>query len=237
MNIKQTRASYFILSSFNHCFFISMLLLAFCGKGLLNLGIRIEHLFIANAVLSLFVVYFIYSIFAKKKYFQIYTIQNLKSLLFLSIITGMLSTFAVLYPIMNYLLTIIITALTIKNIRLFAKKILQLLDCDAKVSVHNLIEFFDFFVNLILTFTIVNFSVYLLSLKTEVANAFNFSDSFGAVIDSLYFTIMMLTTVGFGDITPKTELAKIIISFECLVSYVMFGLMIGIISRGVELKK
>ena len=47
-------------------------------------------------------------------------------------------------------------------------------------------------------------------------------------VDSFYFSTMTLTTIGFGDLTPTTDGAKIVTSF-----YAIFG--IGIISAAVVL--
>ena len=51
--------------------------------------------------------------------------------------------------------------------------------------------------------------------------------------DYLYFSVVVMTTLGFGDIYPATTAARIIVAMQCLTSYVMFALMIGIITRGI----
>ncbi len=54
-----------------------------------------------------------------------------------------------------------------------------------------------------------------------------------SVIDAFYFSVVVMTTLGFGDIRPVSLDAKLVVSLECLVSYVMLALMIGCITRGV----
>lgn len=52
-------------------------------------------------------------------------------------------------------------------------------------------------------------------------------------IDALYFSIVVMTTLGFGDIHPLALDAKMLVALQCLVSYFMFALMVGSITRGV----
>ena len=52
-------------------------------------------------------------------------------------------------------------------------------------------------------------------------------------LNALYYTVVSMTTLGFGDIVPVTWDGKLLLIFQCLVSYVMFALMIGIVTRGV----
>lgn len=43
-------------------------------------------------------------------------------------------------------------------------------------------------------------------------------------VDAIYFTACTLTTVGYGDITPKTELGKL---FTALFTFVGYGFFLG----------
>lgn len=43
-------------------------------------------------------------------------------------------------------------------------------------------------------------------------------------IDAIYFTACTLTTVGYGDITPKTDLGKL---FTALFTFVGYGFFLG----------
>jgi hypothetical protein len=44
--------------------------------------------------------------------------------------------------------------------------------------------------------------------------------------DALYFTVTVFTTVGFGDITAKTEAARILVIFQMVMDIVIIGLVI-----------
>ena len=57
----------------------------------------------------------------------------------------------------------------------------------------------------------------------------------------LYFTITVLSTVGFGDITPKTDTARLLVAFQMLLDLVMIGvtvnLIVGAARTGIETRR
>jgi len=50
-------------------------------------------------------------------------------------------------------------------------------------------------------------------------------------LDALYFTVITLTTVGYGDLTPKSELGKIFSMLYILLGLGVLGSMIALISE------
>src|SRR6185437_8324917 len=52
--------------------------------------------------------------------------------------------------------------------------------------------------------------------------------------DALYFTITVFSTVGFGDITAKTEVARILVSIQMMFDLAVFGLVAKLIFGAVE---
>ncbi len=57
-------------------------------------------------------------------------------------------------------------------------------------------------------------------------------------VSALYFTITVFATVGFGDITPVSDQARLIVSLQMLLNLIVIGvvvkLMIGAAQRGVS---
>ena len=47
--------------------------------------------------------------------------------------------------------------------------------------------------------------------------------------DSLYFTVTVFSTVGFGDITPKTELARLLVTGQIVADVLFIGIAIKLI--------
>jgi hypothetical protein len=56
--------------------------------------------------------------------------------------------------------------------------------------------------------------------------------------DALYFTITVFSTVGFGDITPKTDLARVATMVQMLADLLAVGLvlhvMVGAVKAGMQ---
>ena len=54
--------------------------------------------------------------------------------------------------------------------------------------------------------------------------------------DALYFTVTVFSTVGFGDITAKTEAARLVVTGQMIADLVIFALavkiIVGAVSRG-----
>jgi hypothetical protein len=68
-----------------------------------------------------------------------------------------------------------------------------------------------------------------------------YPDAFGeplSRISALYFTVSVFSTVGFGDITPKTDLARLVVTVQMLadlaVIAIVIRLIIGAAARGVD---
>jgi voltage-gated potassium channel len=54
----------------------------------------------------------------------------------------------------------------------------------------------------------------------------------GTLPDAMYWAITTLTTVGYGDVTPQTELGKLVAGITMVIGLALFALPIGIIANG-----
>ena len=68
---------------------------------------------------------------------------------------------------------------------------------------------------------------------TELAQTDNFTQPMDK-IDAMYFTVTVFSTVGFGDITAKTDLARSIVTVQMLVNLVVLGLVAKVIFGAVN---
>ncbi|QJB56486.1 potassium channel family protein [Pseudodesulfovibrio sp. zrk46] len=88
--------------------------------------------------------------------------------------------------------------------------------------------------NMLAGFTLVNATLEGIHIMVKAPLPFNFTANGGDIfINSLYYTVVTMTTLGFGDFVPQTWDGKLMLIFQCLVSYFMFALVIGIVTRGV----
>jgi len=55
--------------------------------------------------------------------------------------------------------------------------------------------------------------------------------------DSLYFTVTVFSTVGFGDITPKTELARLLVTGQIVADLLIVGIAIKVIVGAVRSRR
>jgi hypothetical protein len=67
-----------------------------------------------------------------------------------------------------------------------------------------------------------------------------FADHFSEVLDhtgALYLAITIFSTVGFGDITPESEIARIVVSIQMLLDLVVIGVVVRLLTTAAKTGK
>ena len=85
-----------------------------------------------------------------------------------------------------------------------------------------------------LTLLIVSFSSIYFVLGAEHEGQIN---GVHTKIDALYFTITILSTVGFGDVTATGQGARVLVSIQMIVNLVFLAVAIRVLSSALEQRK
>ena len=232
------------LKDFNLCLFISFCLLAIYHRATESIvinraNILFHYLYIPafNGFFTALTILVLNRIFNKKKFTKPYYSDEKLKLSIVAFIAGFFSYYISFSVIAVYAITVLIVVLFVAEFKIFTGKLSALLSPNKLASTNDISSFVTFFINLIITFTIINLSVNHIHNDLGFEKAFNFQRGILGIIDALYFNIITMTTVGFGDIVPLNAVGRILISIECIISYLMFGILIGIITRGVKLNR
>lgn len=238
-NISYTRLKNIFIRDFNLCFFASLCLLSLHPHIFSKLNLASDiMLYWVLPILSGMVIgllfLFLNRNLAKLKYTKRYYSDDKKCLFIVAFLSGFMAIYISFSPIYTYLISAFIIFLAIMNIKDFVGELKNILSPNTYATPSVIGDFFSFFINLVITFTVINLSINSLHIYNNVPHAFAFGDGPAHVIDAFYFTVITMTTVGYGDITPQTLIARVLVSFECLTSYLLLGIMIGIITRGIN---
>lgn len=198
---------------------------------------RLLIIAISGSVFSVFILFLFYLILNRffKKYYPFHFTEND---FFLMCFCGLISTFSP-YIIIRHLLGYTIIYLTVLQLQRFIRQMSVFLGPNRYVTKRELSVFILFFAELIILFTLINllFNIpqnpVIRASETIITGDIKFIQ-INNIINALYFTVITMTTVGFGDFIPLTYYGKILVISECLTSYIIFGLMIGLIVRGIR---
>jgi len=132
-------------------------------------------------------------------------------------------------------LTAMVLFILAGHVRVFVRHTARVLLPGHSATWHDVGELARIYMTMLAGFTLVNASLEATHLMLGGSAPFGFGQDEGELfLNSLYYTVVSMTTLGFGDIVPVTWDGKLTLIIQSLVSYVMFGLMIGIITRGVS---
>lgn len=232
-----------LLSNFNLCFFLSLIILSLLPNPELFFHRHPKQIWFLylvipgiNGLLTVLISLGLNRYFARRNYTRRYYTQDTNSLLQVAFLAGFSSLYLSLSSWGTLIISLTVIYIAYWSVRSFAGQITALLEPDKMATAEDLSEFANFFINLIITFTVVNLSINTIHNNFNPNQAFNFGTGIRGIIDALYFSIITMTTVGYGHIIPDSVIARIAVGFECLTSYIMLGIMIGIIGRGINFK-
>lgn len=161
-----------------------------------------------------------------------------KKALFYRIVIGFLGgSIDILFGLRNegiMVLTGVVLFILVWHLRLFSRTMVRMLKPDSHATWSDVAELMRIYMTMLAGFTLVNASLEVAHILAGTPEPFGFGHAEGELfLNALYYTVVSMTTLGFGDIVPVTWDGKLLLIFQCLVSYVMFALMIGIVTRGV----
>ncbi len=238
-----------IRQNFNQCLFVGFVIWAIFVSPIVQLIPDLQNRIILYIILPIINGLLCFAgVWVWRKFLRKFPVEHVELLTppyaieQLAFIAGFLCIF-VIFEIFAYILGTLIAVLTILKIQQFLRQMISFLPPHHYITRREIFVFLGFFIDLIIFFTLLNLTFRIIgnpvitayedliigapipAMKTD--NLFN----------ALYFTIITLTTVGYGDFIPLTYFGKMIVALECLTSYVMFGLMIGLVARGIRLNK
>ena len=131
-------------------------------------------------------------------------------------------------------LALLVLSVLIWNLRVFTRRSVSLLRPDSEITWGDVNELLRIYLATLIGFTLVNAAVDGMHVLAGSTPPFNFAAAGGELfLNALYYTVVTMTTLGFGDIVPRTWDGKLLLVIQSLLSYFMFAFMIGIITRGV----
>lgn len=130
--------------------------------------------------------------------------------------------------------TLLLVTLTCSHIRIFGRNMREMLKPGRYSMWSEIMRLVEIYVNIIASFTLINATLELAHVWNLLpGQQFPFKAGAHLFIDAFYYTVVTMTTLGYGDLTPISAGAKLLATLECIVGYVMFALTVGIITRGV----
>ncbi len=232
---------YTFIKTFNLCFFIGLCLLGAYPQNCCNISASLENPFIKygaipliNGALTTLLCIAIARIW-KNITKSSYVFKHPKELSVTAFIAGIFCIYAGYSNTAAYIISLFILYLSYINIKRFFRHIAILLLPDKEASLTQIRQFINFYINLLISYSVINIIINMLHQSFHTTPAFNFGQGISAPLNSVYFSIMTLTSIGYAEITPQNDLGRIVVGLECLIGYFVMALMLGIVLKGIKL--
>ena len=161
----------------------------------------------------------------------------LQTQVWIAFFSGCIVLPVLLLPRTVFLLTFILMTLAYLHLRLFARRIKGLMQPGHYATWADVGEMLLVYMTMLAVFTLLMASVSVIhSMVPDIGAPLNLNVATPRFLDFVYFSVVVMTTLGFGDISPATYDAKILVAIQCLISYFMFALMVGLMTKGILLK-
>jgi voltage-gated potassium channel len=121
-------------------------------------------------------------------------------------------------------ITLILTGL---YVTVWFRRVARILSPEVYATWTDVIYLVAVYATLIAAFTILHLTLSV----SQGAGTYNGNQN--TLFDFLYFSVVVMTTLGFGDIAPAAGWAKFLVMVQCLTSYLMLALLIGVMTKGV----
>ncbi len=229
------------IKDFNFSLFIGMALLSFYHRLIEDIivydaGGLYQNYYIPllNGFFTAVVILMLNRFFSGKKYAAIYYTTDKFKLMLIAFLAGCGAFYLSFSVWATWFVTLTVIYAAYYTVKNFINKLYNLLTPLRLATLRDVGLFFNFYITLIISFTTINLSVNALCQKLGYGVAFNFREGIEGIINAVYFSVITMTTVGYGDIIPLTPLSRIIVCFECISCYLTLAVMIGIITRGIS---
>lgn len=136
------------------------------------------------------------------------------------------------------LLTLLVGSNTLMLFRRFIRVITTLLEPGRYASWQDVEQLLAIYSIMLICFSMSNVSLEMLHKLLHLEPAFAYPGAAAPMIfDSFYYTVVVVTTLGFGDIHPLSVDSRLLLIVQSLSSYFMFALIVGVATRGVLTRK
>ena len=69
------------------------------------------------------------------------------------------------------------------------------------------------------------------SIYAKFPQLLNYDDSAHTLITPFYYSFVTYTTLGFGDVTPKSWIGELLVTIEVILGYLTLGLLVAVLSQ------